>query len=596
MRQTSELYKEIVADRFHRVECKLLIDGVEYGENALVSVETENNLFAEEAPSCGNAVSGTITAKLRTPNTIIRTKAKMELFARVTIGDLASEWIPKGVYFLDTREKQKAKNGEDTIIVLDGFDAILMGEQEYIPSGDWPKPDAEVIEEMCWILGVECTWIPNKNFPIQKPIGYSVREIIGYVAAMYGGSVTMDDSGKLKFVGLRKNQEGHEVVFSGLSVGDKLAPITKVTLHKMDGNKFTAGDDSGRTLNVDSPWASQEVADYILESVALYEYQPFTATDVIVDPAVEIGDVLNFGGAGKCCFHQNTVYGKSLVSTMGAMEEKELDHDYKYKSSSSWGTGRALSGLKAEQEELADSFGVRIEEVNSALNVYVKNTEEYKEANTELVSSIENNVSGLNLKVTNVETDVGELQTASAELTTRVSGAETALEMQSQSIDGLQTAQASLGARVDGAEASLEQKAEKSTVTDLSGKVSTIETAQASLGARVDGAEASIDLNAQNIDGVASSVAAVKADVIKLQGDTKILGNLSVDDGGVKVSKSVTANGAVTGTSVYANGSGSQGIVSGRRVSCAEIAVNGKDYTPTEITSTSGTVLVLGIA
>lgn len=496
MHQTSELYQEIVADRFHRVECKLLIDGVEYGENALVSVETENNLFAEEAPSCGNAVSGTITAKLRTPNTVIRTKAKMELFARVTSGELKSEWIPKGVYFLDTREKQKAKNGEDTIIVLDGFDAILMGEQEYIPSGDWPKSDAEVLEEMCWILGVECVWQPDKNFPIQKPVGYSVREIIGYIAAMYGGSVTMDDSGKLKFVGLRQNQNGNEVVFSGLSVGDKLAPITKVTLHKMDGNKFTAGDDSGRTLNVDSPWASQEVADYILESVALYEYQPFTATDVIVDPAVEIGDVLNFGGAGKCCFHQNTVYGKSIVSTMGAMEEKELDHDYKYKSSSSWGTGRALAGLK---EELSDSFGVQLGDVRSALDVYVKNTE--------------------------------DLQKASAALT-----------------------------------------------------------------ARVDGAEASIKLNAQNIKGVTSSMATIEADVVKLQGDTEILGNLSIVDGKLKSSKGIVSDSGITGSSIYANGTGSQGIVSGRRVSCTEISVGGKDYKPTEITSTTGTVLVLGFA
>lgn len=496
MHQTSELYQEIVADRFHRVECKLLIDGVEYGENALVSVETENNLFAEEAPSCGNAVSGTITAKLRTPSNVIRTKAKMELFARVTSGELKSEWIPKGVYFLDTREKQKAKNGEDTIIVLDGFDAILMGEQEYIPSGDWPKSDAEVLEEMCWILGVECVWQPDKNFPIQKPVGYSVREIIGYIAAMYGGSVTMDDSGKLKFVGLRQNQNGHEAVFSGLSVGDKLAPITKVTLHKMDGNKFTAGDDSGRTLNVDSPWASQEVADYILESVALYEYQPFTATDVIVDPAVEIGDVLNFGGAGKCFFHQNTVYGKSIVSTMGAMEEKELDHDYKYKSSSSWGTGRALAGLK---EELSDSFGVQLGDVRSALDVYVKNTE--------------------------------DLQKASAALT-----------------------------------------------------------------ARVDGAEASIKLNAQNIKGVKSSMATIEADVVKLQGDTEILGNLSIVDGKLKSSKGIVSDSGITGSSIYANGTGSQGIVSGRRVSCTEIAVGGKDYKPTQITSTSGTVLVLGTA
>lgn len=486
MHHTSELYKEIVADRFHKVECKLLIDGVEYSENDLVSIETENNLFAEEAPSCGNAVSGTITAKLRTPNTVIRTKAKIELFARVTSGDLESEWIPKGVYFIDTREKQKAKNGEDTIIVLDGFDAILIGEQEYIPSGGWPKSDAEVLEEMCWILGVECVWQPDKNFPIQKPSGYSVREIIGYIAAMYGGSVTMDDSGKLKFVGLRQNQDGHDVVFSSLSVGDKLAPITKVILHKMDGNKFTAGDDSGRTLNVDSPWASQEVADYILESVEGYEYQPFTATGVIIEPAVEIGDVLNFGGTGKCCFHHNTVYGKSLVSTMGAIEEKELDHDYKYKSSSSWCTGRALAGLK---EELSDSFGVQLDHVRSALDVYVKETE--------------------------------DLQQASAALTVRV-----------------------------------------------------------------DGAEAGINLNAQNIDGVASSMATIRADVVELKGRVNLTDTAYVTEGhGLGVKGSIVANGNILGNG-YIGTADANGYV----------LIGAQSYKPTEITSTSGTVLALGTA
>ena len=519
MHKTSELYNEIVADRFHKVECKLLIDGVEYFENDLVSIETENNLFAEEAPSCGNAVSGTITVKLRTPNTVIRTKAKMELFARVTSGDMKSEWIPKGVYFLDTREKQKAKNGEDTIIVLDGFDAMLFGEQDYTPSGNWPKSDAEVVGDMCWLLGVECAWHPDRNFSISKPIGYSVREILGYISAMYGGSVTINDSGKLQFIGLRQNSNGEDVVFSQISVGDKLAPITKVILHKMDGSKFTAGDDSGRTLNVDSPWATQEAANYILRTVYGYKYQPFTASNVVIEPAVEIGDVLNFDGTGKCCYQHDTAYGKAMISTMGAMEEKEINHDYKYISSYSRSTSRALSGygsalsnLENKQEELSESFGVELGNVRSSLDDYVKNTEDYKEANTKLVSSISDNVSGLNLKVTSVETDVGELQTSSAELTTRVSGA-----------------------------------------------------------------EASINLNANNINGVESSLAIIQADVVELNGRIDLSGNVSVSDGQLTVLTPLVAAG-------------------GFHIGTENFRVYGQNYKGIPITSTSGTVLVLGIA
>lgn len=136
----------------------------------------------------------------------------------------------------------------------------------------------------------------------------------------------------------------------------------------------------------------------------------------------------------------------------------------------------------------------------------------------------------------------------------------------------------------------------KSELSLQASSIDGLQEASADLTTRVSGAEASINLNAQNIDGVASSVATIQADVIKLKGDTEILGDLSIVDGNLKSTRGIVSDNGITGASIYANGTGSQGIVSGRRVSCTEISVNGKDYTPTEITSTTGAVLVLGIA
>ena len=135
--------------------------------------------------------------------------------------------------------------------------------------------------------------------------------------------------------------------------------------------------------------------------------------------------------------------------------------------------------------------------------------------------------------------------------------------------------------------------------SDLALKASSIkglQEASADLTTKVDGAEAKISLNAKSIEDMASSMATIEADVVKLKGDTEILGNLSIVDGKLKSSKGIVSDSGITGSSIYANGTGSQGIVSGRRVSCTEIAVGGKDYKPTEITSTTGTVLVLGFA
>ena len=109
-----------------------------------------------------------------------------------------------------------------------------------------------------------------------------------------------------------------------------------------------------------------------------------------------------------------------------------------------------------------------------------------------------------------------------------------------------------------------------------------LQEASADLTTRVSGAEASINLNAQNIDGVASSVATIQADVVELQGRVDVTGTLSVESGRLKCEKSI-----YTPANVFANKFWSDS---------EEIRLGSADYVPTQITSTSGAVLALGIA
>lgn len=103
-------------------------------------------------------------------------------------------------------------------------------------------------------------------------------------------------------------------------------------------------------------------------------------------------------------------------------------------------------------------------------------------------------------------------------------------------------------------------------------------------------------------DGNKKSLAAILADVIKLQGDTEILGNLSISEGRLRVEKSI-----ITPSTVFANkfsSNDAEMLIGGHRLNIGgDFSADGKGiafglqkYTPTPITSTSGTVLVLGIA
>lgn len=132
------------------------------------------------------------------------------------------------------------------------------------------------------------------------------------------------------------------------------------------------------------------------------------------------------------------------------------------------------------------------------------------------------------------------------------------------------------------------QDEDKTISSQLSLQASSIEglqEASAELTTRVDGAEASIKLNAQNIDGVGKSVATIQADVVELKGRVNLTDTAYVTEGhGLGVKGSIVGNGNL--------------LVSGYIGTTANgpIMLAGKNFIPTEITSTSGTVLVLGTA
>lgn len=112
-----------------------------------------------------------------------------------------------------------------------------------------------------------------------------------------------------------------------------------------------------------------------------------------------------------------------------------------------------------------------------------------------------------------------------------------------------------------------------------------LKEASADLTTKVSGAEASIKLNAQNIDGVGKSVATIQADVVELKGRVNLTDTAYVTEGhGLGVKGSIVGNGNL--------------LVSGYIGTTANgpIMLAGKNFIPTEITSTSGTVLVLGTA
>lgn len=205
MQATSDLYRQILSSDNHWFETKVRINGVDYGEDVLFSVSTETAMFTND-PEVGRAIAGEIDVSLLSPEETIPPMAKVEPFVRIADSLETSEWLPKGVFYIDTRETTRNGNGLD-ILSIHGYDSMLFAEQLY-PSTthEWPMVDTAVVQEMADAMGVTVdprTYdLMNAGYMIPLPGSYSIREVLGYIASMYVGSFIMTETGLLRLVSI----------------------------------------------------------------------------------------------------------------------------------------------------------------------------------------------------------------------------------------------------------------------------------------------------------------------------------------------------------------------------------------------------------
>ena len=234
MQQTSNLYKDLLADPNHWKETRLaigesgllvenqgdritfggtriLVDsgGADsgFGETLLSSIVTEMRLFSEDTPAVGACVAGEIEVRMLKPSGDIPTQARLVPYVRLTNGVQHSEWIQKGVFYIDTRELDRTS---DTLewLTFHGYDDIVRAEEDYGNSNlDWPAKDIDVVEEIAQSMDVPIdprTYaIMNRGYMVTYPgTDYAQREILGFIAASYAGCFVMSDVGALRLVQL----------------------------------------------------------------------------------------------------------------------------------------------------------------------------------------------------------------------------------------------------------------------------------------------------------------------------------------------------------------------------------------------------------
>jgi len=208
MQDTSSItnFDTIVAAGDYSVETKVSINNVDYGEDMLFSVKTSRQVFTNENPSVGNAVVGRIDIQMVIPQATIPKAAEIKPYIRVKNDSLTSGWLQKGVFYIFQRMIDEDSNS----MTIVGFDAMYRGNQAYPSSAlEWDDshPYAyDVVNEVAGFMNLTVeaetmTKLQIANYVVQFPAQYSLRDVLGSIAAMYGGNFIITNEGLLRLVG-----------------------------------------------------------------------------------------------------------------------------------------------------------------------------------------------------------------------------------------------------------------------------------------------------------------------------------------------------------------------------------------------------------
>lgn len=141
----------------------------------------------------------------------------------------------------------------------------------------------------------------------------------------------------------------------------KSQPISGIELMVDEKNMYFAGNDDGYVMTIDCPYGTQEMANDLLAKAKGFEYQGFTAEQVILPPEAELGDGVSVAGIYGMVARRSFKFTPGMTSNIEAPRELEVQHEYKYSSPQQRKTERQIAEARSTFTKTAEEITLKVE-------------------------------------------------------------------------------------------------------------------------------------------------------------------------------------------------------------------------------------------
>lgn len=282
---------------YARYYSKYLVDGKEYNQT-LNEFKYSNIINPNNSISIGNTCSSSVTFSIFKPQITLENK-DITIFEGVK-GNNGIEYVQIGIFTVTKEES----NGEYTKYTA--YDKMYKAEKGYFSELTYPSTDKAILEEICTKLGIQlATSITTPHTIPEKPQGYTMREMIGYMATLQGGNVAINSDGNLEIKWYKDSGyvlDGHQYYQQGVTfTTSKDFAIRKLTCNNTksgDKETSTITSGSGATgLSFANPFMTQAVLDEVYKKIGGFQFRPLTVK-FLGDWRLEVGDIITVNKDG----------------------------------------------------------------------------------------------------------------------------------------------------------------------------------------------------------------------------------------------------------------------------------------------------------
>lgn len=322
------------------------------------SVKVTGGSTSEEELTFGSTVASQVEIEMVPPDFFMENQEFSLAFGLMI--DAAVEYIPMGVFRAEKPEKSK-----DRIKFVAYDRMIYKAEQAYFSDLSFPTTSTAILNEIGTKLSITLATTDLEPITLNtKPEGYTYREMIGYIASLYGRFAVFNREGNLE-IRWYDTQNVYEVDLTRAAepeTSELNFTISKLTCATgEDEDNLTSGSGFGE-VTFSNPFMTQSILDNILLARQGFAYRAGSIQLLLGDPRLDTWDTLSVTWNGESyllpCMELVANYDGGIWTEVSSFAKSEAEESYDYKGPATQAIERISTELLLVKDVVANQITV----------------------------------------------------------------------------------------------------------------------------------------------------------------------------------------------------------------------------------------------